>query len=219
MRRDGYDCGDQVRRLVNSGEPPKRQIAEIAEIANKFTTRTTHVKELALRFTPPQMASAIQNLSYPLQWTIKRFPNEPEVLALRYLTKSARVTLENSERVKSFRWTVVCLPEVFKEIRKNNQQRRVILHHDSASCHTSAETTRFLDELTGHPPYSPDLAPNDFYLFPRRYSPKQDSECGVEMCTDNEFRAVSMEVPRLVGLGLWRSGPPAFALCLTITTP
>ncbi|GBP82492.1 hypothetical protein EVAR_58538_1 [Eumeta japonica] len=35
---------------------------------------------------------------------------------------------------------------------------------------TSAETTRFLEgqmiELTGHPPYSPDLAPNDFYLFP-----------------------------------------------------
>ncbi|GBP26147.1 hypothetical protein EVAR_74909_1 [Eumeta japonica] len=40
-------------------------------------------------------------------------------------------------------------------------------------CHTSAETARFLEgqkiELTGHPPYSPDLAdlaPNDFYWFP-----------------------------------------------------
>ncbi|GBP18231.1 hypothetical protein EVAR_9073_1 [Eumeta japonica] len=37
--------------------------------------------------------------------------------------------------------------------------------------HTSAETIRFLEgekfELTGHPPYSPDLASNDFYLFPR----------------------------------------------------
>ncbi|GBP32707.1 Mariner Mos1 transposase [Eumeta japonica] len=45
---------------------------------------------------------------------------------------------------------------------------KIILHHDN-TCHTSAETTRFLEsqktEVTGHPPCSPDLAPNDFYLF------------------------------------------------------
>ncbi|GBP67335.1 hypothetical protein EVAR_51406_1 [Eumeta japonica] len=39
-----------------------------------------------------------------------------------------------------------------------------------ARCHMSTETTLFLKgqkiELTGHPPYNPDLAPNDFYLFP-----------------------------------------------------
>ncbi|GBP48324.1 hypothetical protein EVAR_34817_1 [Eumeta japonica] len=37
-------------------------------------------------------------------------------------------------------------------------------------CNTLAETTEFLEdqkiEWTGHPPYSPDLASNDFYLFP-----------------------------------------------------
>ncbi|GBP23572.1 hypothetical protein EVAR_80188_1 [Eumeta japonica] len=36
--------------------------------------------------------------------------------------------------------------------------------------HTPAKTTRFWEgqtiELTGHSPYSPGLAPNDFYLFP-----------------------------------------------------
>ncbi|GBP13893.1 Histone-lysine N-methyltransferase SETMAR [Eumeta japonica] len=46
----------------------------------------------------------------------------------------------------------------------------MILHHDTASCHTSAETTRFLEdqniELTDHPPYSSDLVRNNFYLFP-----------------------------------------------------
>ncbi|GBP49216.1 Histone-lysine N-methyltransferase SETMAR [Eumeta japonica] len=58
--------------------------------------------------------------------------------------------------------------EVFKEIRKNDRQHRIILHHDNASCHTSAATTRLLQgqkiEWTGHPPYSLDLAPK--YLFP-----------------------------------------------------
>ncbi|GBP75374.1 Mariner Mos1 transposase [Eumeta japonica] len=59
--------------------------------------------------------------------------------------------------------------EVFEEIRNNNRQRRIILHHDNASCHTSAETSRLLEgqkiELMGHMPHNPDLAPNDFYLF------------------------------------------------------
>ncbi|GBP42888.1 Histone-lysine N-methyltransferase SETMAR [Eumeta japonica] len=58
--------------------------------------------------------------------------------------------------------------KVFEE-RKNDRQRRIILKHDNASCHTSAGTTKFLEgqmiEL-GHPPYRPDLVPNDFYLFP-----------------------------------------------------
>ncbi|GBP24349.1 hypothetical protein EVAR_9447_1 [Eumeta japonica] len=61
--------------------------------------------------------------------------------------------------------------EVFEEIRKRNQQCRIILHHGSVRCHTSAEITPLVEgqkiELTGHPPYSPGLAPNVFYLFPR----------------------------------------------------
>ncbi len=46
----------------------------------------------------------------------------------------------------------------------------IILHHDNASSHT-ADTTR-LDigllgfDLVDHPPYSPDLAPMDFRVFP-----------------------------------------------------
>ncbi|GBP64440.1 Mariner Mos1 transposase [Eumeta japonica] len=54
-------------------------------------------------------------------------------------------------------------------MRTTNRQRRIITHHDKANCHTSAETIRFLQgqkiELTGRLVYSPNLAPNDFYLF------------------------------------------------------
>ncbi|GBP62257.1 Histone-lysine N-methyltransferase SETMAR [Eumeta japonica] len=60
--------------------------------------------------------------------------------------------------------------KVFEKLRKNNRQRRIVLHNDNASRHTSAETTRFMEgqkvELTGHPLYSSDLASNNFYLFP-----------------------------------------------------
>ncbi|GBP41752.1 Histone-lysine N-methyltransferase SETMAR [Eumeta japonica] len=80
------------------------------------------------------------------------------------------VPLENRKTINSEWYTTISVPEVFEEIRKNNRQRRIILYHDNVRCHTSAETTRFLEgqkiNLTGHPPYSSDLAPNDFYLFP-----------------------------------------------------
>ncbi|GBP54882.1 Histone-lysine N-methyltransferase SETMAR [Eumeta japonica] len=70
--------------------------------------------------------------------------------------------------VNSEWYTTICLPEVFEEIRKDNGQRRNIVHHDNVSCHTSVETTQFLEEqkieLTGYSPYNPDLVPDDFYL-------------------------------------------------------
>lgn len=82
----------------------------------------------------------------------------------------ATVPLEDRKTVNSEWYTTICLPEVFGEIRKNNHRRPIILHHDNASSHTSHQTTDYLTdqkiELMGHPPYSPDLAPNDFFLFP-----------------------------------------------------
>ncbi|GFX48781.1 histone-lysine N-methyltransferase SETMAR [Trichonephila clavipes] len=46
----------------------------------------------------------------------------------------------------------------------------VRFHHDNARPHTANRTTalveRFGWEMVSHPPYSPDLAPSDFHLFP-----------------------------------------------------
>ena len=46
----------------------------------------------------------------------------------------------------------------------------MLFHHDNAPAHTSAVVTAKLVELgyelLPHPPYSPDLAPCDFFLVP-----------------------------------------------------
>jgi hypothetical protein len=46
-----------------------------------------------------------------------------------------------------------------------------LLHHDSAPCHAALSVREFLAKrsipVVSHPPYSPDLAPCDFFLFPR----------------------------------------------------
>ena len=82
----------------------------------------------------------------------------------------AIVLLEHSRTVNSEWYTTICLPKVFGAIRKANKRRRIIVPHDNANSYTSVQTSVSLTdqnvEFMGHPPYSPDLAPNDFSLFP-----------------------------------------------------
>jgi len=58
---------------------------------------------------------------------------------------------------------------------------RLLYHHDNAPSHTSLKVMAKLDqlrfELVAHPPYSPDLAPSDYYLFPnfKRWPKERDS--------------------------------------------
>ena len=46
-----------------------------------------------------------------------------------------------------------------------------VLHHDNAPAHTALSILEFLAKknilVLPHPPYSPDLAPGDFYLLPK----------------------------------------------------
>jgi len=67
--------------------------------------------------------------------------------------------------------------EVLRRLRENVRRRRPKLwreqtwrcHHDNAPSHTSVQTQQFLAKnkmaVIPHPPYSPDLAPCDFFLF------------------------------------------------------
>ncbi|GFU53286.1 mariner Mos1 transposase [Trichonephila clavipes] len=67
--------------------------------------------------------------------------------------------------------------EILNKLRRAIQNKRrgiltkgVRFHHDNARPHTANRTTalveRFGWEMVSHPPYSPDLAPSDFHLFP-----------------------------------------------------
>jgi len=75
--------------------------------------------------------------------------------------------------------------EVLQRLREKVQRHRPqlwreqtwLLHHDNALAHTAVLTQEFLAAnkipLIPHPPYSPDLAPCDFFLFPKmKFKPK-----------------------------------------------
>ncbi|CAH1988546.1 unnamed protein product [Acanthoscelides obtectus] len=83
----------------------------------------------------------------------------------------ATIPLNEQRTVTADWYTTICLPKVITELRKINPERRIILHQDNASSHTAQKTRQYLTEenveLLDHPPYSPDLSPNDFFTFPK----------------------------------------------------
>jgi len=67
------------------------------------------------------------------------------------------------------------LQRLSEKVRRHRPQlwreQTWLLHHDNALAHTAVLTQQFLAAnkipVIPHPPYSPDLAPRDFFLFPK----------------------------------------------------
>jgi hypothetical protein len=67
--------------------------------------------------------------------------------------------------------------DVLRHVRENVRRKRLelwhnhnwLLHHENVPTHTSLKTTEFVTNtvIVHHPPYSLDLAPCDFALFPK----------------------------------------------------
>ncbi|CAH2011250.1 unnamed protein product [Acanthoscelides obtectus] len=83
----------------------------------------------------------------------------------------ATIPLNEQRKVTADWYTTICFKKVITELRKINPERRIILHQDNASSHTAQRTRQYLTEenveLLDHPPYSPDLSPNDIFIFPK----------------------------------------------------
>lgn len=85
----------------------------------------------------------------------------------------AKVMVKPKEIINS-KWYKKTLYQVFRKVRQKRPRtglRCIAFHHDNASSHTSGETDRYFRKWkvarTGHPPYSPDLAPLDFFYISR----------------------------------------------------
>lgn len=81
--------------------------------------------------------------------------------------------LEDRRTVNADWYTNVALSLLISTIQQRHPRgglRNLLVHHDNATAHTAMQTREFLAQrniqLVGHPPYSPDLAPCDFFLFP-----------------------------------------------------
>jgi histone-lysine N-methyltransferase SETMAR len=70
-------------------------------------------------------------------------------------------------------------------------QKRVVIHLDNCSVHTSRASTDWLEEHEIchmlHPPYSPDLTPCDFYWFP----PSKEKFERIQVADEHQFLSFS----------------------------
>jgi hypothetical protein len=70
---------------------------------------------------------------------------------------------------------ITVLQRLRDAVRRKRPHKQIsgtrLLHHDNAPCHVALSVREFLAKhsipVVLHPPYAPDLAPCDFFLFPR----------------------------------------------------
>lgn len=129
---------------------------------------------------------------------VKRSRSVGKKMVATFFSKSghvATIPLEEQGTVTAQWYTTVCLPKVFEKLQERRPRtglRGTLIHHDNASAHTANITIQFLEsteaKLMTHPPYSPDLAPCDYFLFPtiknrmrgRRFSTPEEAVAAYE---------------------------------------
>ena len=106
----------------------------------------------------------------------KKSIKDQKIMVSVFFSKSGinSITILNQKEKANATWYKdKCLNSTFCEWKKSHQKcgyEKIILHHDNAPIHKSVITKEYLEEkkikTLKHPPYSPDLSPCDFWLFP-----------------------------------------------------
>lgn len=128
---------------------------------------TPETKQQSMAWTPPGEKApqkAKRGLSAgKIMATV--FWDAKGVLLVEYLPRGQTI---NAERYSE---TLLKLKTRIKRKRPGLLTDQVLLMHDNARPHSAATTQTLLQkfkwDIFPHPPYSPDLAPSDFYLFPK----------------------------------------------------
>jgi len=92
------------------------------------------------------------------------FWDQDSILLIDYLPKGQTINVEYYFSL------LVQLKDILKENRRANFTKGVLFLHDNALAHRLLATQNKLAYLNfqwlDHPPYSPDLAPSEYHLFP-----------------------------------------------------
>lgn len=146
---------------------------------DRFLARFVTMDETWLHHYDPETKQQSMTWKRPSSPTPKKFKAIPSagkvmgslfwdsqgVVMIEYLDHGATITGNlYAEQIKKLR-------NFIREERRGKLSKGVLFHQDNAPAHKSRVAMAAIKdagfELMEHPPYSPDLAPSDFYLFPR----------------------------------------------------
>ena len=110
----------------------------------------------------------------PRKKKFKTTPSAGKVMATVFWDSEGVILIDvlpHGETINSevYVQTLKKLKKRFQRVRSHKDVNKLLLLHDNARPHTSLYTREEITKLhwtvLPHPPYSPDLAPSDFYLF------------------------------------------------------
>ena len=120
----------------------------------------------------------------------------------------ATILLEDRKTVNADLYVNHCMPKGFQAWCTSLHRtgvRGLLLHHDNTRVRTAAVTLDFLAasnvQLVTHPPYPPDLAPCDWFLFPsakRQLKGKQFQNAKYT----RDFEGVILDIPQSTWSGV-----------------
>lgn len=118
-------------------------------------------------------------------WTLKSFDpisvcrksrNEKKVLTSVFFSRTGikNISFLDVKETATAKWYKnLCLEPLLDTWQKEHLKsckKNFVLNHDNAPIHKASIISQYIDQnkikLLAHPPYSPDLAPCDFWLFP-----------------------------------------------------
>lgn len=113
--------------------------------------------------TPPPKKFKVSQSAGKIMATV--FWDSEGILLIDYKDKGVSITGQYYASI------LERLKESIKEKRRGKLTKGVLLLHDNAPVHKSRVALAALHnvgfDILDHPPYSPDLAPSDYYLFPK----------------------------------------------------
>lgn len=168
--------GDQKRQRVNDCRVILQMfVADSANFLSRYVTvdevwvhhfeplRKEQSKEWRRPGDPPPIKFRVQASAGKVMATV--FWDAEGVVKIDYLEHGRTITgAYYADQIRD-------LKECLKQKRRGKLRHGILLHQDNAPSHTSAVAMAAIHacgfQLLPHPPYSPDLAPSDYYLFPK----------------------------------------------------
>ena len=128
--------------------------------------------------------------------------------------------LEANKTINNINYNVKCLKPMIRALKSQRPVSglsKIRLLHDNARPHVHSNVRNFLQKkgikLIDHPPYSPDLAPSDFWLFDeiKRRLPSQMTANNV----DREVTKILESIPAKEFLKTFEKYIERMRLCVT----
>lgn len=160
-------------------EVSKRNLEKIMHDPDTFYRRFVTMDETWVHHFDPETKKQSMSWKRPSSPPIKKFrvfPTAGKVMASVFWDAEGILFIDYLPKGKTITgaYYTDLIPKVrqaIKEKRRGKLSAGVLFHHDNAPAHRSQMALTAVRqagfEIFDHPPYSPDLAPSDFHLFPK----------------------------------------------------